>query len=209
MGRAVAGGESQGAGCEGISGKAPPATDQESGVGRTAKRSTAIEGERGRAEQILKGPSAGQMEADAAGGGADAGAKFEQLGAQGFDLGRAPGLGQVLAEEVDEVVGGAVQEQAESIGQEAMATEAVGAESVFKFLDAVLALAAIVVEGKDLTGTPGAVGHDKAQVGSGGGVFGLVADAALMRPGAGAVAEAGEVALRELGAAITPLEFFL
>jgi hypothetical protein len=33
-------------------------------------------------------------------------------------------------------------------------------------------------------------------------VFGLVADAALARPGAGAMAKAGETALRHLGAAI-------
>ena len=49
--------------------------------------STAVDGQRGRAEQSLKGPSAGQVEADAAGGLADAGADFEQLGAQSFDLG--------------------------------------------------------------------------------------------------------------------------
>ncbi len=54
-----------------------------------------------------------------------------------------------------------------------------------------------------------AVRHDEAQVGAGGGVLGLVADAALARPTAGAVAEAGEAALRELGAAIAPLQLFL
>ena len=37
-------------------------------------------------------------------------------------------------------------------------------------------------------------------------MFGLVADAALARPAAGAMAEAGEAALRELGAAIAAFE---
>ena len=54
------------------------------------------------------------------------------------------------AEEVDEVVGGGVQQQAESVGQKAVAAQAVGAEAVLELLDAVLALAAIVVESEDL-----------------------------------------------------------
>ena len=61
------------------------------------------------------------------------------------------------------------------------------------------------VEGEDLRGATGTVGHHEAQVGSGGGVFGFVADAALPRPTARAMAEAGETALRYLGAAITVL----
>src|SRR5215470_1619863 len=142
------------------------------------------------------------MHAHTAGGRADAGAEFEQLGAQSFDLRPTPGLGQVLAEEVDQVVGGTVHEQAEGVGQKAVTTEAIGAESVFEFLDAVLALAAVVVEGEDFRGAPGAVGDDEAQVGSGRCVFGLVTDAALTRPGAGAMTEARETALRQLGAAI-------
>ena len=77
-----------------------------------------------------------------------------------------------------------------------MAAQAVGAEAVFEFLDAVLALAAIVVESEDFGGTSGAVGNHEAQVGAGGGVFGLVADAALARPAAGAMRETGEAALR-------------
>src|SRR5438046_8623508 len=42
-------------------------------------------------------------------------------------------------------------------------------------LDAVLALAAVVVESKDLGSATGAIGNQEAQVGSGGRVFGLVA----------------------------------
>ena len=83
-----------------------------------------------------------------------------------------------------------MQEQTEGIGQKTMAAEPISAEAVLELLDAVLALAAIVVESEDFGGTSGAVRNHEAQVGSGGGVFGLVADAALARPTAGAVAEA-------------------
>ena len=127
------------------------------------------------------------MEANTAGGVADASADFEELGAQSFDLGGAPRLGQLQAKQVDQVVGGGVQEQAESVGQEAVAAQAVGAETVLELLDAVLALAAIVVESEDFGGATGAVGNHEAQVGSGGGVLGFVADAALARPTAGAM----------------------
>lgn len=54
--------------------------------------STAVDGEGGGAKQVLIGPAAGQVEADAAGGAAHAGADFEELSAQSFDLGGAPGL---------------------------------------------------------------------------------------------------------------------
>ena len=174
-----------------------------------AVRSTAVDGEGGGAEQVLEGPAAGEVKANTAGGVAHASADFEELGAEGFDLGRAPGLGQLQAEQVDQVVSEAVQEQAEGVGQEAVTAQAVGAEAVLELLDAVLTLAAIIVESEDLRGATGAVGHQEAQIGSGGGVFGLVADAAMARPTAGAMAEAGKAALRELGAAIAPLQLFL
>ena len=90
-----------------------------------------------------------------------------------------------------------------------MAAQAVGAEAILELLDAVLTLAAIIVESEDLGGATGAVSNYEAQVGTGGGVLGLVADAALPRPGTGAVAEAGETALRELGTAIAALQLFL
>ncbi|MFZ1141852.1 MAG: hypothetical protein WAN76_21950, partial [Candidatus Sulfotelmatobacter sp.] len=73
---------------------------------------------------------------------------------------------------------------------------AFGAKTVFEFLDAVLALPAIVVEGEDLGSATGTVDDEKTQVGAGGGVFGFVADAALTWPGAGPMREAGEAALR-------------
>ena len=64
-------------------------------------------------EQILEGPAGSQVETDATGGLAYAGADFEELGAQSFDLRRAPGLRQLQTEQVDQVVGRPVQQQAE------------------------------------------------------------------------------------------------
>ncbi len=155
----------------------------------------AVDGEGGGAEQVLKGPAGGKVEADAAGGLAHAGAEFEELSAQGFYLRRAPGLRQLQTEKVDQVVGGGVQQQAEGVGQEAVTAQTVGAEAVLELLDAILALPAIVVESKDLGGRSVAVGDQEAQVGSGSGVLGLEADAALARPTAGAMAKTGEAAL--------------
>jgi hypothetical protein len=89
-----------------------------------------------------------------------------------------------------------VQQQAEGISLEAVTAQAVGTETVLELLDAVLTLAAIVVESEDLRGPTRAVGDEEAQIGSGGGVLGFVTDTALARLTAGAVAEAGEIALR-------------
>ena len=97
-------------------------------------------------EQALEWPAGGEMDADRAGGLAHAGPEFEQACTQSFDLRRAPGLRQLKAKQVDQVVGEAVQEQAEGVGQEAVTAQPVGAEAVFELLDTVLALAAIVVK---------------------------------------------------------------
>ena len=135
------------------------------------------------------------MKANTAGGVANASANFEELCAQGFDLGGTPRERQLQTKEVDQVVSGGVQEQAEGVGQKAVTAQTIGAKAVFELLDAILALSAIVVESEDLGSRSGAVGDQKAQVGSGSGMFGLVTDAALVRPTAGAMAEAGKAAL--------------
>jgi hypothetical protein len=113
---------------------------------------------------------------------ADASTDFEELGTQSFDLRRAPRLEQMQAKQIDQMVSQGVEHQAEGVRQKAMAAQAVGAEAVIEFLNAVLALAAIVVESEDFGGTSGSVRNHEAQVGAGGRVFGLVADAALARP---------------------------
>src|SRR5258708_308796 len=161
------------------------------------------------AKQSLKRPAAGEVNVNAASRLTDAGADFEQLGTQSFDLCRTPRLGQLLTEEVDQVVGGGLQQQAEGVGQEAMATQTVGAKAILELLDAVLAFPTVIVESEDLGGRPGAVGNHEAQVGSGGGGFGFVADAAQARPAAGAMAEAGKTALRQLRAAIATFQLLL
>ena len=94
--------------------------------------STAVDGAGDIAERVLEGPAAGEVKANTAGGVADAGADFEELGAESFDLGRAPGLRQLQTEEVDQIVGEAVQQQAEGVGQEAVTAQAVGAETVLE-----------------------------------------------------------------------------
>ena len=48
------------------------------------------------------------------------------------------------AKQIDQVVGEAIQEQAEGVGQKTVTAEPVGAKAILEFLDAVLALAAIV-----------------------------------------------------------------
>ena len=127
---------------------------------------------------------------------------FKQLGTQSFDLRRTSGLGQAMAKKIDQVVGGPVQKEPKGVGQKAVTAQAVSAKAVLEFLDAVLAFAAIVVEGKDLCGATGAAGYEEAEVGASGGMFGFVADATLMRPTVGTMVEAGETALWHLGATI-------
>ena len=137
--------------------------ERASSVNRDELRS--VETERHGVEETLKGPTRGQVDANAAGRLANPGAEFEQLVPQSLDLRRAPRLRELQTKQVHQVVGEAVQEQAEGVGQKTVATQAVRAKSVLELLDAVLALAAVIVKGKDLGNTTGAVGDHKAQVG--------------------------------------------
>src|SRR6266702_4265187 len=162
------------------------------GFGNRGKQSGGVRSQRGMAKQSLKWPAGGEVNVDAASGLTNAGADFEELGAQSFDLCRTPRLRQLLTEEVDQVVGGGMQQQAEGVGQETVATQTVGAKAILELLDAVLAFPTVIVEGEDFRSATGTVGNQKAQVGSGGGVLGLIADAALTRPTAGAMAKAGK-----------------
>lgn len=108
------------------------------------------------------------MKANTAGGLAHASADFEQACAQSFDLRRAPRLRELQqAKQVDQVVGEAMQEQPEGIGQKAVAAEPISAKAILELLDAVLALATIVVKGKDLGSTASTVSDEEAEVGSG------------------------------------------
>ena len=110
------------------------------------------------------------------------------------------------AKQVDEVVGETVQQQAERIGSEAVAAQAVSGKTILEFFNAVLTLPAIVIEGENGTATAFQVADQKAHVGSRFGVFGFVADAPLMGPAVSAIAKAGKGALRVAGAMITSRE---
>src|ERR1700736_1679759 len=98
--------------------------------------------------------------------------------------------GQLQAEQVDEVVGEAVEQQPKGIGSEAMAAQSSGIKAVLELFDAVLTFPAIIIEGKHGTTAALQVGHEKTQVGASLGMFGLVADATLMRPALGTMKKA-------------------
>src|SRR5260370_26664346 len=70
-----------------------------------------VKGQGGVAEQSMKGPAGGEVNANAASRLTNAGADFEEVGAQSFDLSRTPSLRQMLAKQIDQVVGEADQEQ--------------------------------------------------------------------------------------------------
>jgi hypothetical protein len=142
-------------------------------------------------EEILKRPTAGQVNTDATSGFADARPDFEQR----FDLCGAHRRRKLQAKHVDEVV-------AESIGSESVAAQAVSGKTILEFLNAVLTLPAIVIEDKNGTAAAFQVGDQETQVATGMSMFGLVADASLMRPTASAIAKAGKGALWLAGSAI-------
>jgi hypothetical protein len=99
-----------------------------------------------------------------------------------------------------------VQQQAEDIGSEAVTAQAVSGKTILEFFNTVLTLPAIVIEGKNGTAAAFQVGDQKAQVGSRFAVFGLVADAPLMRPAVSAIEKAGKGALWLAGSTIPSRE---
>jgi hypothetical protein len=109
----------------------------ENGFEKREQPSARVKRQRHVAEHRLKRPAGGEVETNAAGGVAYASSDFEQLGAQGFDLGGAPRAWQLQTKEVNQVVRGGVQEQAESVGQKAVTAQTVGAKAVLELLDAV------------------------------------------------------------------------
>src|ERR1700688_1505532 len=153
-------------------------------------------------EEILKRPTAGQVNTDATSCFADARPDLEQLNAQSFDLCGAHRRRKFQAKQVDGVGGETMQKQAESIGSEAGGAQALGGKTILEFLNAVLTLPAIVIEGKNGTAAAFQVGDQETQVATGMGMFGLVADASLMRPAASAIAKAGKGSLWVAGSAI-------
>ena len=92
------------------------------------------------------------------------------------------------------------------IGSKAVAAKSVSGKAVLELFNAVLAFPAIVIEAKDRAASTIQVGDQKAQVGTGLGVFGFVADAALMEPALSTVRETRKKALRLSSAVITTSE---
>jgi hypothetical protein len=74
--------------------------------------------------------------------------------------------------------------------------QAVSGKAIFELLNAVLTFPAIVIKRKNGTAAAWQVGDQEAQIGTGSGMFGLVADAPLMRPGVSAIEKTGNGALR-------------
>ena len=106
---------------------APPLTGQDTRTGTRLRWLTGVQSEGECAEQGLPGPAGGEMNPDRPSGLLDAGADFEQPGAQRLDLRRAPQFGQrEPAKQIDQVVGEAVYEQTKGIGQEAVAAQPSG-----------------------------------------------------------------------------------
>src|SRR5258707_808493 len=100
---------------------------------------------------MLERPAAGQMNADATSCFAGARTNLEQLNAQRFDLCGAQRRRKLQAKQVDEVVGETVQQQAESIGSEAVTAQAVRGKTILEFFNAVFTFPAIVIKGKNGT----------------------------------------------------------
>ena len=82
------------------------------------------------------------MHPDAAAGLPDADPDLQELEPQGIDLGRSRFRAlEVVAQQPKQAVGRGVEQQPELIGQDAMATRAIGLDLQFKFLDALFYVA--------------------------------------------------------------------
>ena len=102
-----------------------------------------------------------------------------------------------------------MEQQAEGIGPEAVAAQAVRSKAIFKLFNAVLAFPAIVIESKNGKAGAGQVSDQETQVGTGSGVFGFVANTPLMKPWVSAIPKAGKGALRLASSTIASREAML
>src|ERR1700685_589545 len=102
-----------------------------------------------------------------------------------------------------------MEQQPENIGSKAVAAQAVGSKTIFELFNTVLTFPAIVIEGKNGMAGSWQVGDQETQIGTGLGMFGLVADAPRMRPGVSAIEKTGKGALRLASSTITSRETIL
>lgn len=100
---------------------------------------------------------------------------------------------EVVAQQPKQAKGGGVEQQPELIGQEAMATQAIGLDIQFQFLDAVFHIAPEYVDVViDKLGVAAQVGDHEALIGAQVGIFHFGDDPAGLGPGVRLVAEGGE-----------------
>ena len=108
----------------------------------------------------------GEGEADGCGELADASADLEQAEPQGIELQAWQAeAGEPASEGVEQPVGGGMEQQAELVGPEAMATETIGEAGELEVADPLLGGAARDVEVVDGERVVGAGGDDEAGVG--------------------------------------------
>jgi hypothetical protein len=111
------------------------------------------------------------MNPHVADGDADAGAKFEETNAEGFDLDgfEFGSLKDLLVEENHECVSGGGHGETEGIGQKPVAGETMSEETEFHILEVVLGVSPLFVLGEEFFGGSGKGGNEEADVGA---VFG-------------------------------------
>src|SRR5262249_54096534 len=129
---------------------------------RAEQRQTSVDGE----EDRLPRPAGGEMEPPPPHRAHDAGAELEEPQAQRAERGRGERrVGQdAEPEEMQQVVGERVQQEAAGVRAEGVAGEAIGREVALELLDEVLGLAPLVIPGEDVGGPATAVGDDEAYV---------------------------------------------
>src|SRR5207237_526014 len=122
----------------------------------------AVDGE----EERLPRPACGEMKPPPPHRADDAGAELEEAEPHGAE--RCPGecraRQDAQPEELEQVVGERVQEQAKGVGAEGVTGEPIGGEVALELLDEVLRLAPLVVPGEDVRRPAAAVGDDEADV---------------------------------------------
>jgi hypothetical protein len=144
--------------------------------------------------QVAVRISRGQLHSDAAAGFPDAGPDLQKLETQGVDLRRGQfRVLEVMSQQRKQAIGGGAQEQAELVGQEAVATQAVGPELQLEPFDAVFCVAPQHIEVViDKPGIATQVGDHEARIGAEAVILHFGDDPAGPGPGLRLIAEGGK-----------------
>jgi len=135
---------------------------------------------------------------------------FEQLKPYGLQP-SASEIGEskrVATEQHQPLVSARMELKAKGIGVIAVAGKPIGAKVALKFFDPILALSSVIVAVIDRFGSTGAIGNDKADIGSQRADFDLDHNPSSLVPASGSVAKAIEESNRSFGAGIFPLGLF-